>query len=66
MDAPRALPGLEIAIARDAARASWHLGAARVRSLYAKFTGAVFDRHSCVDNSDESPERTCARISLLI
>ncbi len=56
------MPRLEIAVARDAGRNSWHLGAGRVADLYSKFTGAVFSREVFVDNSDESPQTSVIRI----
>ena len=55
-------PRLEVAIARDATRSSGTLGAERVASLHAKFTGDVFGRAAFFDNSDETPEDTVARI----
>jgi len=55
-------PRLEVAVARDANRESWHLGAQSIGSLHAKFTGTVFSRDSFIDNSDEPPERTVARL----
>lgn len=56
------LPRLEVAVARDASRASWHLGAEGVASLYAKFTGEVFDQLAFLDNSDETAGETLARV----
>jgi predicted kinase len=55
-------PRLEVAVARDAARASWTLGARRVGELRAKFTGAVFGAECFVDNSDETAHETADRM----
>ena len=51
-------PRLEVAIARDAARASGSLGAAQVSSLFAKFTGRLFPPECFLDTSEERPEVT--------
>lgn len=58
------LPRLDVAIARDASRAGWHLGPARVAHLHAKFTQRVFGAAAFLDNSDETPEETAARLAL--
>ena len=55
-------PRLEIAIARDSARAEGSLGAARVSALHAKFTGRVFPAACFLDTSDEAPEVTVQRV----
>lgn len=55
-------PRLEIAVARDASRSSGRLGADRVASLHAKFTGAVFGAEWFVDSSEETPEETKTRL----
>jgi predicted kinase len=55
-------PRLEVAIARDAAREGWHLGPRSVAGLHAKFDGSTFDRSPFLDNSDEAPASTTARL----
>ncbi len=55
-------PRLEVAVARDAMRSTGRLGAKRVASLRAKFTGAVFGTQRFVDISDETPEQTTRRM----
>jgi predicted kinase len=59
-------PRLEVAVARDAARDGWHLGAERIGSLHAKFTGSTFSSSAFVDNSDEPPERTAERLRAIL
>ncbi len=56
------VPRVEVAIARDAARQCWHLGAANVTRLHAKFTGRVFGVEAVIDNSDETADETAARV----
>ena len=56
-------PRLEVAIDRDSSRSTWHLGADRVASLRAKFTGTVFPRSWFLDTSDESPLETMQRFT---
>ena len=55
-------PRVEVAVARDATRHSWHLGAESVAELHAKFTGTLFPIETYMDNSDESAEMTAARV----
>ena len=55
-------PRLEIAVERDTSRLSWHVGAQRVANLRAKFSGLVFGRECFLDNSDDTPEQTVARL----
>ena len=55
-------PRLEVAIARDAGRPEGSLGAARVATLHAKFTGRVFPAACFLDTSDEGPETTMRRV----
>jgi predicted kinase len=52
-------PKLEVAVARDAARRS-SVGAKRVASLRAKFTGIVFPREWFLDTSEQSASETAA------
>jgi predicted kinase len=52
-------PTLEVAIARDAAR-DRPLGANRVRTLHAKFTGRVFPPAWFLDTSLQTPAETAA------
>jgi hypothetical protein len=55
-------PRLEVAIERDASRLTWHVGAQRVADLRAKFSGLVFGAECFVDNSEDTPEQTVARL----
>jgi len=55
-------PRLEVAVARDASRACWTVGARGVAELRAKFTGAHFAPEWFVDTSDETPEQTAHRL----
>lgn len=55
-------PRLEIAIARDAARAGWRAGPLRVAALRAKFTQATFPGEWFVDTSDQLPAETAAHL----
>jgi predicted kinase len=55
-------PAVDVAIARDAARATWHVGADRVSLLHAKFTGLTFARQWFIDTSNESPDETVRRV----
>ena len=55
-------PRLEVAIARDAMRSTARLGADRVASLRAKFTGTVFGAECFIDSSEETPEQTVTRL----
>ena len=55
-------PRLEVAVARDANRSSWTVGAEGVGELRAKFTGEVLGPECFVDNSDETPEQTLSRL----
>src|SRR5262249_3799381 len=55
-------PRLEVALARDAGRASGSLGAAQVSSLFAKFTGRLFPSECFLDTSEERPEITVDRV----
>ena len=55
-------PRLEVAVARDAGRASGSLGAAQVSSLFAKFTGRLFPPECFLDTSEERPEITVDRV----
>jgi predicted kinase len=55
-------PRLEVAVARDAARAGWHAGAGRVADLRAKFTAEVFPLDWFVDTSGETPAQTVASL----
>ncbi|HTS87275.1 MAG TPA: AAA family ATPase [Gemmatimonadales bacterium] len=57
-------PRLDVAIARDAARAGWHAGPARVSLLHAKFTRSIFTPDWFLDTSDHSPAETIARLGL--
>jgi hypothetical protein len=58
-------PRLEIAIQRDAGRSTWHVGARRVAELRAKFSGLVFGTERFLDNSEDTPEQTVARLLTL-
>jgi predicted kinase len=55
-------PSLEVAIARDAARAGWHAGPERIARLRAKYTGEVFLPGWVMDTSHETPAATVARL----
>lgn len=55
-------PRLEVAIERDATRTSGSLGAARVESLYAKFTRRVIAQSCFLDTSADSPAATVERV----
>jgi predicted kinase len=55
-------PTLEVAIERDSRRSGWHAGRDRVSSLYAKFTGEVFDSGFFLDTSYDTPEQTMQRL----
>jgi len=55
-------PRLDVAVARDASRTTWTLGAGRVADLRAKFTGVVFPVACFVDNSDETALETAERL----
>lgn len=55
-------PGLEVAVARDAARPDWSAGAVSVESLWRKFTGARFGRAVFLDTSEDTPEQSAVRI----
>ena len=55
-------PALGVAIDRDVRREGWHAGRERVSSLYAKFTGSVFDPECFVDTSHDTPEETVRRL----
>ena len=55
-------PRLEVAIARDANRNCWRVGAERVADLRSKFTGAVFPVGWFLDTSSESPVETADRV----
>lgn len=55
-------PRLEVAVARDANRRCWSVGADAVRSLHVKFTGMVFGHGCYIDNSDETPHETMGRL----
>ena len=59
-------PRLEIAIARDADRVDGSLGAARVASLFAKFTRRIIPADCFLDTSDESPDVTVSRILTML
>ena len=69
LQAPRVVrvlhPRLEIAIARDAARAGWHAGSHRVASLRARFSGGAFPAHWFLDTSGHTPEETVGRLHQL-
>lgn len=55
-------PRLEVAVARDAQRRAWTVGAQRVAALRAKFTGVEIGRECFLDTSDDTPEETMARL----
>ena len=55
-------PRLEVAIARDAWRASGSLGALRVAALHSKFSGRVIPAECFLDTSAETPEATADRV----
>ncbi|HEY8021733.1 MAG TPA: hypothetical protein VIH93_11560, partial [Thermoanaerobaculia bacterium] len=55
-------PRLEVAVARDAQRKAWTVGAERVAILRAKFTGMTFASEWFLDTSDDTPERTVHRL----
>lgn len=55
-------PRLEVAVAPDARRACWTVGARGVAELRAKFTEVYFAPEWFVDNSDETPEETAGRL----
>jgi predicted kinase len=55
-------PRLEVAVARDAGRGRGSLGATRVASLFAKFTGRVIPPACFLDTSAESPDATVERV----
>jgi len=55
-------PRLEVAVARDAARPRGRLGAEQVKSLWVKFTGAVFPAPCFLDTSEETPDQTVRRL----
>lgn len=55
-------PRLEVAVARDAHRRAWTVGAQSVAELREKFTGAEIGRECFLDTSDDTPEETMARL----
>ena len=55
-------PNVDVAIARDAARPTWHVGADRVRVLHDKFNGSIFPKPCFIDTSNDTPEETLARV----
>ena len=55
-------PRLEVAVARDAHRQAWTVGAQRVASLRAKFNGGEIDRECFLDTSADTPEETMERL----
>jgi predicted kinase len=55
-------PQLDIAIARDRARAVRPIGADRVADLRAKFTRGIFAAEWFLDTSGDTPEETVARL----
>ena len=55
-------PRLEIAVERDASRSSWQVGAQRIADLRSKFSGLVFGAECFLDNSEDTPEQTVARL----
>ena len=55
-------PDLAVAIARDAARERNSLGASRVSSLHAKFTGQAMPKDCFLDTSHDTAEQTAARV----
>jgi len=55
-------PRLEIAISRDALRPTGRLGADRVTTLRAKFTGTIFLPEWFVDTSEDTPDQTVTRL----
>jgi hypothetical protein len=55
-------PRLEVAVARDARRRVWTVGAQRVAALRAKLTGVEIGRECFLDTSDDTPEETMSRL----
>lgn len=55
-------PRLEVAVARDAHRRAWTVGAQRVAALRAKFSGGEIGRECFLDTSGETPEETMTRL----
>ncbi len=58
------LPRMEMAIERDAARASWTVGKKHIEELYGFFhrDEPLIGKENIIDNSDETAEETAARI----
>ena len=54
-------PRLAVAIARDGMRSTGRLGADRVASLWAKFTGKELGVDGFIDSSEETPDQTVTR-----
>jgi predicted kinase len=55
-------PRVDVAVARDRARAGWHAGAEGVTELWAKFTTELFAPDCFLDTSEDSPEETVERV----
>jgi predicted kinase len=51
-------PSVEVAVMRDRTRAQGSLGAARVATLHAKFTGLIFPAGAFVDTAGQTPPET--------